>query len=266
MAGAFERHLPPPYQKRKQECNCLCTDVAHVEEAVAAVDRHEEVGKHNRDDGHELHHDVERGPRGVLEGIPDSVTHNHRRVDGRLLAGVDAGAAVGRLDALIPSKDADVPLGVLGSQLAEPVLDINLLLLAALGGAVLLDGVVAVVGLGGDPEVLEGDRRAVAELEHAVELTLLSVLLGIVPRAARVGHGDGELHRGGDAAGQEASNGLYPKEGADDDRGADDEDAGSNHLAEGGLCGNLDTRLVVRLDKHLPVGARLLPLVEVETR
>ncbi len=49
---------------------------AGVEEAVARVDAHEEVGEDDRDDGHELHHDVERGPRRVL--LPDTTPESAR--------------------------------------------------------------------------------------------------------------------------------------------------------------------------------------------
>jgi hypothetical protein len=41
----------------------------HVEVALAVVDGHEEVGEDEGDDRHELHEDVERGARGVLQGV-----------------------------------------------------------------------------------------------------------------------------------------------------------------------------------------------------
>ena len=51
-----------------------------VEDPAAAVDGHEEVRKHDRDDGHELHDDVERGARRVLEGVADGVADDGRGV------------------------------------------------------------------------------------------------------------------------------------------------------------------------------------------
>ena len=57
-------------------------DVAGAEDTVARVDRHEEVSEHHRDDGHQLHYNVESRARGILERITDGVAHNSPSVRG----------------------------------------------------------------------------------------------------------------------------------------------------------------------------------------
>ena len=44
-------------------------EAAGEEETIATVYGHECVGEDDRDDGHELHHNVERGPGRVLQGV-----------------------------------------------------------------------------------------------------------------------------------------------------------------------------------------------------
>ena len=57
---------------------------------------------------------------------------------------------------------------------------------------------------------------------------------------------------------------LNAEEGADEDGGGNDEDAGRDHFPEGSAGGNLDAGLVVGLDERLARRPPLLPLVEVE--
>mmetsp|Transcript_1898 Transcript_1898/g.4628 ORF Transcript_1898/g.4628 Transcript_1898/m.4628 type:complete len:999 (+) Transcript_1898:220-3216(+) len=237
-------------------------DGATVEDSVTVVDRHEEVGKHNGDDGHELHHDVERGARGVLEGVANGVPNNGAGVCGRLLASVKALAAIDCDNGLVTHHDANVPALVRLLDVSEPLLHGDLPLAVA-HADLLLHRRVAVVPLGRVPPLKVVDGPSVPERKPSVELTLLSVLLGIVPRAARVGHGDGELHRGGDGAREEASDRLNASKGADEDGREDDEDTGGDHLAEGGLGGDGDASLVVGLDKLLALSDVLGTLVEV---
>ena len=49
-----------------------------VEDALSVVDGLEVLGEYKRDDGHELHEDVERRPRGVLERVSHGVTDHGR--------------------------------------------------------------------------------------------------------------------------------------------------------------------------------------------
>mmetsp|Transcript_23301 Transcript_23301/g.58399 ORF Transcript_23301/g.58399 Transcript_23301/m.58399 type:complete len:762 (-) Transcript_23301:280-2565(-) len=183
----------------------------------------------------------------------------------RLLSGVEALAAVDRHDRLVPHHDADVPALVRLLDVAEPLLDGHLPLAVA-HPHLLLHAPVAVVALGGVLPLVVVDGPPVPEGEPSVELALLRVLLGVVPRAPRVGHRDGELHRRRHAPRQEARDGLHAEEAPHKDGRADDEHSGSNHLPERGVGGNLDARLVVGLDERLPLGPGLLPLVEVEAR
>mmetsp|Transcript_8153 Transcript_8153/g.17838 ORF Transcript_8153/g.17838 Transcript_8153/m.17838 type:complete len:783 (-) Transcript_8153:38-2386(-) len=120
------------------------------------------------DDGRELHDNVERRARGVLERVADGVAGH--------------GVLVG--------------LGALHELLAEAA--------------------------GGD------------------------VLLGVVPGAAGVAHGDGELHAGDQRAGEEARARVLAEAQAGDERAQDHECPGRKHLAQGGLGGDADAPVVVR--------------------
>merc|ERR1719247_1414309 len=57
-----------------------------LEEALAAVDALEVLREHEGQDGHELHEDVEGGPRRVLEGVADRVARDGRVVRRRRVA------------------------------------------------------------------------------------------------------------------------------------------------------------------------------------
>mmetsp|Transcript_35486 Transcript_35486/g.76589 ORF Transcript_35486/g.76589 Transcript_35486/m.76589 type:complete len:700 (-) Transcript_35486:459-2558(-) len=146
-----------------------------------------EVGREDqRDDGLELHHDVQGGSRGVLEGVADGVALHGRVV------GLPGLACRGLLH---------LGLGVL--HVAE---------LGVLGEAA------------------------------------LDVLLAVVPGAARVGHGDGQLNRGHQGTGEKPEDGLDTEEGAGHQRRADDQGAWGDHLLQGGLRGDGDASVVVGLD------------------
>ena len=87
-------------------------EVLDVENAVAIVDAEEGRGEYDADNGHELHHDVQRGPRGVLQGVSYRVTHDRGGVRLRALAGVQAHAPVVRLDGDLALHDLAVRDGV----------------------------------------------------------------------------------------------------------------------------------------------------------
>jgi len=182
-------------------------DVAGTEEAVSVIDGHEEVSKDDADDGHELHNNVERGARCVLEGVANSVTHNSSGVGRRLLPSVEALAAVNRHDGLITRHDLDVAGLVCLLNVRQPLLDGDLALRRP-DAHLLRHASVAVVALSSIPPLSLIDRAPVPERKPPVELALLGILLGIVPCTSSVGHGDGELHRGGDRTREKASNGL----------------------------------------------------------
>mmetsp|Transcript_13405 Transcript_13405/g.31649 ORF Transcript_13405/g.31649 Transcript_13405/m.31649 type:complete len:382 (-) Transcript_13405:1438-2583(-) len=148
--------------------------VRDVEQPAALVDGHEVVGEDERDDGHQLHHDVDRRARGVLERITNRVA-------------------------------ADRSLVQLG------------------------------------PLALR-DRYAI---DQDGDAALLDVLLGVVPRTARVRLRDGELHARDERADEKAGDGINAEKSADDDRGEDDEHAGRHHLLERGVGRNLDALGVV---------------------
>ena len=46
---------------------------------------YEEVGEDEREDGHQLHEDVQRGSAGVFQRVPDSVAHDGRLFSNRYL-------------------------------------------------------------------------------------------------------------------------------------------------------------------------------------
>mmetsp|Transcript_17468 Transcript_17468/g.55699 ORF Transcript_17468/g.55699 Transcript_17468/m.55699 type:complete len:792 (-) Transcript_17468:58-2433(-) len=68
---------------RTRRCWRLLGDgvLGPVDEALAVVEGVEEVGKNERENGHELHDNVEGRARGVLERIADSVTDDGSLVD-----------------------------------------------------------------------------------------------------------------------------------------------------------------------------------------
>mmetsp|Transcript_9186 Transcript_9186/g.37550 ORF Transcript_9186/g.37550 Transcript_9186/m.37550 type:complete len:343 (+) Transcript_9186:60-1088(+) len=84
-------------------------------------------------------------------------------------------------------------------------------------------------------------------LDHAVydDGTLLDVLLGVVPRAAGVGRGDGHLDGGGDGTREETRDGVDAEEDAEEEGGGHDEHRRRNHLAERRVGGDGDALGVV---------------------
>jgi hypothetical protein len=80
----------------------LCDDgndrpTREIKQAVATVDRDKEVGKYERQDGHQLHHDVECRSRSVLERVTNGVADDGSLVQVRalpLLDPVDDNAAL----------------------------------------------------------------------------------------------------------------------------------------------------------------------------
>ena len=90
----------------------------------------------------------------------------------------------------------------------------------------------------------------VEDLLLAVDLdldALLEGLLGIVPSAAGVVLEDGPEHATDGDAGHVGSKGLGAHDQTDDDRSDDRDDAGSEHLAQGGLGGDLHALAVLGL-------------------
>jgi hypothetical protein len=51
-----------------------------VERTLASTDADKEVGKHERDDRHQLHDDVDGGARRILEWVTNRVTNHSRLV------------------------------------------------------------------------------------------------------------------------------------------------------------------------------------------
>mmetsp|Transcript_9173 Transcript_9173/g.22841 ORF Transcript_9173/g.22841 Transcript_9173/m.22841 type:complete len:837 (+) Transcript_9173:48-2558(+) len=151
------------------------TSDGNVEDATAFVDRLKVVGEYEGEDGHELHENVERRARGVLEGVAHGVAHD--------------------------------------------------------GGLVVLGALALKVRVGRVPP--------------------LDVLLGVVPRTASVGHGDGELDARHEAASEDAEDGVDTEEGAREERGHDHKGRRRDHLLERGLGRDVDALLVVRLDEAL---------------
>mmetsp|Transcript_29715 Transcript_29715/g.88231 ORF Transcript_29715/g.88231 Transcript_29715/m.88231 type:complete len:347 (-) Transcript_29715:1346-2386(-) len=72
------------------------------------------------------------------------------------------------------------------------------------------------------------------------------VLLRVVPRAARVAHGDGQLHGGDQGSREEARARVLAEAQAGDEGAEDHERARGDHLAQGGLRGDADAPGVVR--------------------
>mmetsp|Transcript_32713 Transcript_32713/g.84721 ORF Transcript_32713/g.84721 Transcript_32713/m.84721 type:complete len:256 (-) Transcript_32713:93-860(-) len=79
-------------------------------------------------------------------------------------------------------------------------------------------------------------------------IAALDVLLAIVPGPSGIRHGDGELHGRDEGAREEAEDRLHAKESACDQRGADDQCSGANHLPQRRLRRNCDAPVIVRLD------------------
>ena len=86
---------------------------------------------------------------------------------------------------------------------------------------------------------------ALAEL--GAEAAGLDVLLGVVPCATSVGHGDGELDTRDEATGEETSAAIAAEDDTGDEGRANNEDTGHDHLPEGSLGGDQDAALVIGL-------------------
>ena len=84
---------------------------------------------------------------------------------------------------------------------------------------------------------------AVAAL--AAEVARLDVLLGIVPRAAGVGHVDGHQKTGNGGAGQQAHDALIAQHHAHDDGRYHRDDCGQHHLLQAGLGAQIHAARVV---------------------
>ncbi len=76
-------------------------------------------------------------------------------------------------------------------------------------------------------------------------MPLLDELLGVVPGAAGVGHVDGEQHACDEGAREQAAQRGGAEQNADQQRREDGDQAGDDHLLEGGLGGDGDAGLVV---------------------
>ena len=75
----------------------------------------------------------------------------------------------------------------------------------------------------------------------------LNDLLGVIPSTTGVGGRESNLDSRNDAASEDAVSGLEAEGGASDERRQDDEEAGSDHLPEGGVSGDGNASLVVGL-------------------
>lgn len=106
-------------------------------------------------------------------------------------------------------------------------------------------------GAGG---VFEGVAYGVANyggLVHvgafAAEVAFLDIFLGVVPRAAGVGHEDGKNEACGEAAGEQAYHAGHAEDDAHKDRHGYGEKRREHHLALRALGGNLHATCIVRL-------------------
>ena len=82
--------------------------------------------------------------------------------------------------------------------------------------------------------------------DDRVHRALGDVLLGVVPRAARVGRRDGHLHARRDRAREQAGDAaIVPKTTPHDDRREHHERARRDHLLQRRVGGDLDARVVV---------------------
>jgi len=75
----------------------------------------------------------------------------------------------------------------------------------------------------------------------------LDVLLGVVPGATSVGHGDGELNTRHEGAGEETGGAIAAEDDTSGEGRADDENARPDHLPEGSFGGDGDATGVVGL-------------------
>ena len=106
---------------------------------------------------------------------------------------------------------------------------------------------------GGSLDILEpggilGDEdffAIVLSLDLDSKALSLNDLLGVIPSTTGVGGRESNLDSRNDAASEDAVSGLEAEEGASDERRQDDEEAGSDHLPEGGVSGDFNARLVV---------------------
>lgn len=90
------------------------------------------------------------------------------------------------------------------------------------------------------------DLRVLTHLDAVnVDASLLDVLLGVIPSTTSVGGRDGHLDGGRDGASKKTSNGGGTKENTGDERGAHDKNTREDHLAEGGVGGDLNAASVV---------------------
>merc|ERR1711959_551939 len=64
----------------------ICHSSAGLENTLAVVDSTEEISKHQRDDCHQLHQDVEGRAGGVLERVSNCIANNSGLVHFCLLA------------------------------------------------------------------------------------------------------------------------------------------------------------------------------------
>ncbi len=109
------------------------------------------------------------------------------------------------------------------------------------------------VSLNGSPTVSPTTAAAWAPVflpMHVAVLVLevagLDVLLGVVPGAAAVVEDGGQQDAGDGADHQQAGDRLVAEQKADDDRRADGDDAGQDHLPQRGAGRDVDDARVVR--------------------
>mmetsp|Transcript_53810 Transcript_53810/g.112360 ORF Transcript_53810/g.112360 Transcript_53810/m.112360 type:complete len:219 (-) Transcript_53810:2046-2702(-) len=215
------------------------------------VQGHEEVGENNRNNGHELHDNVEGRAGGILEGIADGISDHSSSMGLRFLASVLALASIDSRHGEIAVHDLLVLGRVRLLDIAEPLANGHVALLASSLHFLRQASIASADGSLRLEAGLIAQASAIVILEPAIQLSLLRVLLGIVPRAAGVAHADGELNRRHNGTGEQARDGLDAAKGADEDGRSDDEDAGGDHLAERRLGGDVDTLVVVGLDQLL---------------
>mmetsp|Transcript_31071 Transcript_31071/g.84254 ORF Transcript_31071/g.84254 Transcript_31071/m.84254 type:complete len:408 (+) Transcript_31071:115-1338(+) len=115
-------------------------------------------------------------------------------------------------------------------------------------GVTLHRRVVRLPSLGGRFDLLLGRGLLHVPQLRVVREAVLDVLLAVVPGAAGVGHGHGQLHGGDQGAGQQAKHRLHAEEGAREQGRADDKSARRDHLLQRGLCRDRDAPVVVRLE------------------
>mmetsp|Transcript_15687 Transcript_15687/g.37040 ORF Transcript_15687/g.37040 Transcript_15687/m.37040 type:complete len:747 (-) Transcript_15687:115-2355(-) len=114
-------------------------------------------------------------------------------------------------------------------------------------GVALHRSVVGLLGLWSSLNLLSSLRVLGVSQLRVIGEAVLDELLAVVPGAARVGHGDGELHGGAQGAREEPEDGLDAEEGAGQKRREDHEAGRCHHLVEGGLRGDVDAGQRIRL-------------------